>query len=154
MGARPGVSVGPAWCVYVAWCECGEGAKPGVWAWPGVNLVCGRGLMRVCVYMAWFGRGSGQVCGRGLVCVCVRGLVLAWCVGVAWRCCGLVWCGVWAWPSMGVGVAWCQCGHGPALGSPFTVVSRVISFFRRSRKMSRVPGSSLGRWSPRQQRQT
>lgn len=34
---------------------------------------------------------------------------------------------------------------------PLTVVSRVISFFRRSRKISSVPGSSLGRRSPAQQ---
>ena len=88
MGARPGVSVGPAWCGDVAWCECGEGAKPGVWAWPGVNLVCGRGLMRVCVYMAWFGRGVWEW----------PGVVVAL-FGAVWGR-GLVW--VWAWPGVSV----------------------------------------------------
>lgn len=36
------------------------------------------------------------------------------------------------------------CGR----GLPFTVVSLVISFLRRSKKISSVPGSSAGRWSP------
>lgn len=31
---------------------------------------------------------------------------------------------------------------------PFTVVSLVISFFRRSKKINNVPGSSAGSWSP------